>query len=78
MVTFGLIQSFKLFAEDADHKITPLVFKVQAKYQHFGKVIEEETIIDLQQFRGVLIETDPLVSALKDIKKAIEKTPSPR
>jgi len=28
-----LIQSFKLFGEDADHKVTPLVFKVQAKYR---------------------------------------------
>jgi len=56
VLTFGLIQGFKLFAEDADHKATPLVFKVQAEYQYLGKSVEEETIIDLQQFKGALIE----------------------
>ncbi len=56
VLTFSLIQSFKLFGEDADHKVTPLVFKVQAKYRYLGKSVEEETIIDLQQFRGARIE----------------------
>ena len=56
VLTFGLIQGFKLFAEDADHKVTPLVFKVQATYRYLGNSVEEETIIDLQQFRGALIK----------------------
>lgn len=56
VLTFGLIQSFKLFGKDSDHKVTPLVFKVQATYRYLGNSVEEETIIDLQQFRGALIE----------------------
>lgn len=56
VLTFGLIESFNLFAEDSDHKVTPLVFKVQATYRYLGNSVEEETIIDLQQFRGARIE----------------------
>jgi len=68
---FYLAQGFVIFGEEANREITPSSFTVTAEYEYSGKKVKEITIIDLKPYSNSAIPFDPVVSQLKDIKKAI-------
>lgn len=70
---FYLAQGFVVFGENAKEENTPSVFTITAKYDFWGKQVEEQTVIDLRPYLNSAIPHDPIVSRLKDIKESIDK-----
>jgi|AntAceMinimDraft_8_1070364.scaffolds.fasta_scaffold31072_2 hypothetical protein len=70
---FYLAQGFVLFAENADQKITPHIFNVQASYSYSNKKVTESTTIDLRPYLNATICTEPVVSELKKLREEIAK-----
>ena len=70
---FALGQAWVLFAENANPATTPLQFNVTAKYEFFGKTVEELTRIDLRPYLRSEGDHDPIVEELERIRKVLEK-----
>lgn len=70
---FGLAQGWMLFDEKSEPDICPTQFKVTARYEFFGKSVQEVTQLDLRPFLGSEGERNPIVEELERIRKAIEQ-----
>ena len=69
---FMLGQGFVIFAEEADESVTPTVFDIKATYSFGDKSYSETNVIDLNPFRMTSLGTDPLISEIEGIRKAVE------
>lgn len=69
---FGLAQGWVLFGEKAQPDICPSQFSVTAKYEFFGKTVQEVTQVDLRPYLGSEGERDPIVEELERIRKVLE------
>lgn len=70
---FALAQGFVLFSIDANSEVTPVQFNVTARYEFFGKSVDEVNFIDLRPYINSEGERDPVVEELERIKKVLEK-----
>lgn len=68
---FALATAPVLYGSHNDPARTPLTFRVTASYGFFGRLVAEETEVDLRPFRGMHMSYDPVVHELSEIKSAL-------
>lgn len=71
-IVFSLAQSFVIFGDKADNKVTPSYFTIAAEYSYSGKRVKEINTIDLRPYLGASIPQDAYVRKLKAINESIQ------
>ncbi len=69
---FGLAEGWVLFGEKSKPDICPTQFSVTAKYEFFGKTVQEVTHVDLRPYLGSEGDRHPIVEELERIRKVLE------
>ena len=70
---FGLAQGWVIFGENADPDVSPAQFEITAKYDFFGKTVEENNKVDLRPYIGTEWKRDPIVEELERLRKSMER-----
>lgn len=77
---FPLAQSFVIFGEHADQKLTPRIFNIKTIYSYLQKTVVEITTIDLNPYLNsswmptpILNRLDKFVDKMERIEKAIKE-----
>lgn len=70
---FYLVQPFVVFAPEADPDVTPVRFKVHARYSFANQTVSETTLVDLAPYLSTTTAHDPTKKAPEEVRAAIEK-----
>lgn len=71
---FDLALGCNFFGEESEKELTPSVFTVTAEYCYGDRIVTEHNTIDIRPYYMTNLPEDPLVSQVKELREAIDKS----